>query len=49
MKDALKEAGMGPSNVVRLNTFVTDVGAFMVMTGHATGAIKADEVRRPVD
>lgn len=42
VKDALKEAGMGPSNVVRLNIFVTDVDAFMGIAGEATGAIKAD-------
>ncbi len=42
VKDALKEAGMGPSNIVRLNIFVTDVDAFMAIAGDATGAIKAD-------
>ena len=42
VKDALKEAGMRPSNVVRLNIFVTDVDAFMAIAGDATGEIKAD-------
>lgn len=42
MKDALKEAGTGPSNTARLNIFVTDVDAFLAMAGDATGAIKAD-------
>jgi len=29
LKDALKEADMGPENIVRLNFFVTDVDEFM--------------------
>jgi|APLow6443716910_1056828.scaffolds.fasta_scaffold375346_2 enamine deaminase RidA (YjgF/YER057c/UK114 family) len=42
VKDALKEAGMGPSNIVRLNMFVTDIDAFMGMAGDLTALIKAD-------
>ncbi len=42
VKDALKEAGMGPPNVVRLNIFVTDVDAFLAIAGDATAEIKAD-------
>jgi len=42
VKDALKEAGMAPSNMVRLNIVVTDVDGFIAIAGDATGAIKAD-------
>ncbi|MEQ9505932.1 MAG: RidA family protein [Hyphomonas sp.] len=42
VKDALTEAGMAPSNIVRLNIFVTDVDAFMAIAGDATSEIKAD-------
>ena len=33
LKDALSEAGMAPSNIVRLNIYTTDVPAFMAGAG----------------
>lgn len=42
LKDALAEAGMAPSNIVRLNIYTTDVDALMVVAGEFTGLIKSD-------
>lgn len=33
LKDALREAGMEPSDIVRLNFYTTDVDAFMANAG----------------
>jgi enamine deaminase RidA (YjgF/YER057c/UK114 family) len=33
LKDALTEAGMTPTNIVRLNMYTTDVPAFMAQAG----------------
>lgn len=33
LKDALAEAGMDPTNIVRLNMYTTDVPAFMAAAG----------------
>ena len=33
LKDALTEAGMTPTNIVRLNVYTTDVPAFMTQAG----------------
>lgn len=42
LKDALAEAGMAPSNIVRLTIYTTNVDALMAIAGDFTGLIKAD-------
>lgn len=47
LKDALAAADMDPSNVVRLNMYTTDVGAFMEAAGELV-TIFAEDGCRPV-
>lgn len=42
LKDALAEAGMDPSNVVRLNIYTTDVPGFMAVAGELVSVTAAD-------
>mgnify|MGYP002623610610 FL=1 len=42
LKDALAEADMEPSNIVRLNFYTTDVGAFMASAGDLVPVYAAD-------
>lgn len=42
LKDALAAAGMGPSNIVRLNMYTTDVDAFMGAAGQLIPIFAAD-------
>lgn len=44
LKAALGEAGMGPSNIVRLNIYTTDVDALMAVASEFTGMFKEDGV-----
>ena len=45
VKDALAAAGMGPSNVIRLNMYTTDVDAFMAAAGDLVPIFAGDGVR----
>jgi enamine deaminase RidA (YjgF/YER057c/UK114 family) len=42
LKDALTEAGMTPTNIVRLNLYTTDVPAFMAQAGDLVPIFAAD-------
>ena len=42
LKDALSEAGMDPTNIVRLNMYTTDVEAFMAGAGDLVPIFAAD-------
>lgn len=42
LKDALREADMAPSNIVRLNFYTTDVSAFMASAGDLVPIYAAD-------
>ncbi|MFM7133488.1 MAG: RidA family protein [Planctomycetota bacterium] len=42
LKDALAAADMGPSNIVRLNMYTTDVDAFMAAAGELVPIYAAD-------
>lgn len=42
LKDALAEADMEPANIVRLNFYTTDVGAFMAAAGDLVPIYAAD-------
>ena len=45
VKDALAAAGMGPSNVIRLNMYTTDIDAFMAAVGDLVPIFAGDGVR----
>ncbi len=45
LKDALAAAGMGPSNVVRLNMYTTDVDAFMAAAADLVPIFAGDGVK----
>ena len=47
IKDALAEAGMSPSNIVRLNMYTTDVSGFMA-SGVELMSIAAEDGCKPV-
>src|SRR5262245_53823532 len=42
VKDALKEAGMTPANIVRMNLYTTDVDKFMGLAGEMIPVFAAD-------